>query len=265
MRTAAPLLGQTNTPEDSLSFLTQKGTYATLLAGIGSDIDGAERGAQGNRVKSYVDEAFSGLIRSSNAFGRAMEKVKYSGPSKIDGPALVAAENTANRAAAALLDQCHASLSDFLGDRKAGIRNQLILTLVLSLAIFAAACLLGTSLSRSITRPLAAIARSVERLGRSETDQPVEESDRTDELGPIAAALENWRLSLIEGARRREVEASETKARLERSQRLETRIRRFNDDISISVETTSAAAAQLEATSQSMRETAEYTTTFQPA
>ena len=74
-------------------------------------------------------------------------------------------------------------------------------------------------IARSITNPLGALVASVGLLARGETDHQVPGAERGDEMGPLAKALEGWRVGMVE-ARRREDEDRDQMAKREARQRL---------------------------------------------
>ena len=114
-------------------------------------------------------------------------------------------------------------------------------------------------ISRSITLPLGQMIGLVERLGRGETEAAVRGTDRRDEFGPLAKALEHWRSSLIEAERQREEDQARTIRREERARRMETLTGEFDQGASGVIDTVSSAATEMEATAQTMMATAERT------
>jgi methyl-accepting chemotaxis protein len=119
--------------------------------------------------------------------------------------------------------------------------------------------LLSVSVSRSIQRPLSIVIAAVQRLGRGETDLAVEGTDRIDELGPLARALEQWRLGMIEAERRRQAEQEEILRREARSRTLDELTTRFDRTVTQVIDTVAGASTELEVTAASMSASAQQT------
>jgi len=125
------------------------------------------------------------------------------------------------------------------------------------------ALLLGSALAyvigRSITRPLGQIIASVEYLENGETAREVAGVDRTDELGPLAKALDRWRLAQIEAERLKKIREAEQEAREQRTRLIGSLTSDFDRTVSGGLTTVSDAAADLNNTAQSMAANAEQT------
>jgi len=127
-------------------------------------------------------------------------------------------------------------------------------------AIGALAALVGTlTVARGIIMPMRRLSDEVQRLGQGDTAQPVPETGRADEIGPLARALESWRRSLIEVVSRRHHEQQESAGREARALALETASRRFESGIVAVVEGVSAAVRQLQDSASSLSATAAQT------
>jgi len=111
---------------------------------------------------------------------------------------------------------------------------------------------IGSAISLSITRPLTGIMHDVDRLGRKETSIKVAGTDRTDEIGPLAQALDRWRLSIIDEAHQQEEERQRTAQQVARAQRLETLTHEFDGQIGTALHTVSSNSAQLNSTAQAL-------------
>ena len=118
---------------------------------------------------------------------------------------------------------------------------------------------LAIAISRSIIRPLGDMIGLVGRLGRGETSVAVHGTDRTDEFGPLAQALERWRAGLIEAEGQRAEEQARTVRREERARKMEALTGEFDQGASGVIGTVSGAATEMEATAQTLMSTAEQT------
>ncbi len=70
--------------------------------------------------------------------------------------------------------------------------------LIVSAAAIAAVLALGLLIGRSITKPLDRVTGAIHRISEGSYDVTVTDTDRTDELGDIAKAVEQQRVALIE-------------------------------------------------------------------
>jgi methyl-accepting chemotaxis protein len=116
---------------------------------------------------------------------------------------------------------------------------------------------IGTS--RSITRPLAEIITAVRRLGRGETTDTVSGTDRADEIGPLAKALDQWRMGLIEAEIRKNQDREELARREKRAHTLETLTGDFDRGVSTVIDAVAGATNEMEHTAQAMSTNAEQT------
>jgi methyl-accepting chemotaxis protein len=98
------------------------------------------------------------------------------------------------------------------------------------------ACLLfgigvGVAVSRSITGPLSRLVHTVSQLAEGRVDMVVPETERVDELGPLARALEHRRQTLIEEEARHRREQEEARHRDRRARAIEDATRQFDTQI----------------------------------
>jgi len=115
---------------------------------------------------------------------------------------------------------------------------------------------LAVAISRSITRPLREMIGLVGRLGRGDTKTAVRGTDRADEFGPLALALEQWRASLIAADGQRAEEQARSIRRDERTRTVEALTGEFDRGASGVINTVSGAATEMEATARTMMSTA---------
>src|SRR6202040_2466998 len=100
------------------------------------------------------------------------------------------------------------------------------------LAILAGAVVLAFLLGRGLSRPLAAITAVMNRLSSGEIDVTIPGSERRDELGTMAAAVDVFRRSMIEARGMREAqEASKQQTELEKKALQRQMADRFEADV----------------------------------
>ena len=182
-----------------------------------------------------------------------------------------APEYAQSKAAAGKISAAIDQVADTLGKDYQGVADAKAAEAIGGIATFttlaavigAIAVIIGLAgsiiIARSITNPLGTLVASVGRLARGETDHQVPGAERGDELGPLAKALDGWRLGMVE-ARRREAEDREQVVRREARQRLITEsTQRFDATIVAMLAKVKAAAQQLHGSADALTANAERT------
>jgi methyl-accepting chemotaxis protein len=124
-----------------------------------------------------------------------------------------------------------------------------------TVAILIGAILLALLLGRGLSRPLAAITAVMNRLSGGEIDVTIPGSERRDELGTMASAVDVFRRSMIEARGMREAqEASKQQTELEKKALQRQMADRFEADVK------SVVAAVAQATADMQRAAGEITT-----
>ena len=124
-----------------------------------------------------------------------------------------------------------------------------------TIAILAGAIVLAFLLGRGLSRPLAAITAVMNRLSGGEIDVTIPGSERRDELGTMAGAVDVFRRSMIEARSMRETqEASKQQTELEKKALQRQMADRFETDVK------SVVAAVAQATTDMQRVAGEITT-----
>jgi methyl-accepting chemotaxis protein len=114
-------------------------------------------------------------------------------------------------------------------------------------AILAGAVLLAFLLGRGLSRPLAAITAVMNRLSSGEIDVTIPGSERRDELGTMAAAVDVFRRSMIESRGMRDAqEASKQQAELEKRALQRQMADRFEADVKSVVATVARATSEMQ-------------------
>jgi methyl-accepting chemotaxis protein len=130
-----------------------------------------------------------------------------------------------------------------------------------TMVILAAGVLLALLLGRGLSRPLAAITASMNRLSRGDHAVAIPGAGRRDELGTMAAAVQVFRDNMMENDRlRAESEALKTRAAAQRRDAMHGLAAKFEANIGGVVKGVAAAATELQSTAQAMAATSEETT-----
>ena len=127
------------------------------------------------------------------------------------------------------------------------------------LLLCGAAILIGTGIMvwsiRSL-RPLRGLTATMNRLSRRELDTPVIGTDRGDEVGAMARAVQIFKDGMMEADASAVRQEAEHRDKERRAQHLETLIGKFERTIGQMVGLLSAASTEMEATARAMSSTA---------
>lgn len=116
-----------------------------------------------------------------------------------------------------------------------------------TVAILAVAIVLAFLLGRGLSRPLAAITAVMNRLSSGEIDVTIPGSERRDELGTMAAAVDVFRRSMIEARGMRDAqEASKQQSELEKKALQRQMADRFEADVKSVVATVAKATSDMQ-------------------
>ena len=126
----------------------------------------------------------------------------------------------------------------------------LVVTAVLGLGV--AVGLLALITLYGVTRPLAAMTAAMGRLAAGDLAVAVSGTERRDEVGLLARALQVFKDNALEARRLAEAQAAEDAAKMRRAQRLDALTRAFEHNVSLLTQGLAGAATEMEATAQSM-------------
>ncbi|WP_316980307.1 methyl-accepting chemotaxis protein [Shumkonia mesophila] len=136
------------------------------------------------------------------------------------------------------------------------------LAIVGSVSLLILLLIVGGSLviSRSITRPLSHVAANMQQLAKGDVSVTVEGTDRGDEVGGMARAVQVFKDNKIEADRLAEEQRRQEQERAARAKRIEDLCKAFDATSSEAVRSVAAAATEMQSSSESMSATAEEAT-----
>jgi methyl-accepting chemotaxis protein len=134
------------------------------------------------------------------------------------------------------------------------------LMIAAALGIIAALGLIGGIVIFGITRPLGVMTASMGRLATGDLDVDVSGTERKDEVGVLARALQVFKDNAIEARRLAAAQEVENQAKMRRAQVLDGLTKTFERNVSALTQGLSSAATEMEATAQSMTAVANQTT-----
>lgn len=137
---------------------------------------------------------------------------------------------------------------------------RLVMIVVAAVGVFGGA-ILGFLLARfQVSKPLTESITVLNRLAKEDTSADITGTDRMDEIGDIAKAMETFKENLIQTRRlQREAEESKQQAAEERRKAMLELADRFESRIGSVVNVVSSAAQELQATSQQLAAAVEET------
>ncbi len=121
-----------------------------------------------------------------------------------------------------------------------------------ALGLMAAIALLGAIALYAIARPLGGIAASMGRLAGGDLGIAVAGTNRKDEIGQLARALQVFKDNAIEARRLAAEQEAENDAKMRRAHHLDQLTQAFESKVSALADGLSAAATEMEATARSM-------------
>jgi methyl-accepting chemotaxis protein len=134
-------------------------------------------------------------------------------------------------------------------------------TLIASAAagIIAALGLIGAIVISGITRPLGAMTTAMGQLANGDLAINVTGTERKDEVGTLARALQVFKDNAIEARRLAAEQAAEDEAKMRRAKLLDDLTKTFERNVSAMTQGLASAATEMEATAQTMTSIADET------
>ncbi|MEZ0168886.1 methyl-accepting chemotaxis protein [Microvirga sp. TS319] len=114
--------------------------------------------------------------------------------------------------------------------------------------------------ARSLATPITRMTATMKTLAQGDTNVQVTDTDRADEIGAMAGAVQIFKEALIAKRGADEAAAVEADAKMRRAQMLDELTRQFEANVSVLTGSLSAAATEMETTAQSMTSVADQTT-----
>ncbi|WP_207460498.1 methyl-accepting chemotaxis protein [Azospirillum sp. SYSU D00513] len=128
------------------------------------------------------------------------------------------------------------------------------------LALVTAICVAaGWIVIATVAKPIQAMTGLMERLAGHDLAVAVTGTERRDEIGAMARAVQVFKDGLIEADRLAAVQSAEQQAKQRRAETVDRLIREFEGSATTALRTVSAAASELDATAQSMAAMAQQT------
>ena len=219
--------------------------------------DSLQRRATNEAIKADLIAFFAAADRSI-AFGLKNEDAAALGLSKGE-------VRSARKKVGELVARCvETNLVDLqaakqLAAQTAGwAKTTLIVTALIGLVL--AVALLAQITLRGVTRPLHVMTAALGRLAEGDLNVIVAGTERRDEVGQLARALQVFKDNAVTARRVAVEQAGESAAKMRRIERLDQITQTFERDVSVLTQGLAGTSAEMEATAQSMSSIAAQTT-----
>ncbi|MBL8698048.1 MAG: HAMP domain-containing protein [Alphaproteobacteria bacterium] len=132
------------------------------------------------------------------------------------------------------------------------------LAAILLLGVLAAAGIAWLT-ARTIVPPIVAMTGTMGRLAHGDLATEIPGRERRDEIGAMAKSVQVFKDGMIEAERLRAVQQEAQQRQLERAQKIETCVARFEGEVGEIVRSVSTAATELESAARAMSESSDST------
>lgn len=132
------------------------------------------------------------------------------------------------------------------------LHHGLMIGALVSMGVVVLLTFVGINVARSITKPIIYIVQGMDTLRQGDTKIVIHGSDRPDEIGDMARALEAFRNTALEQQKLAASAKKEQQYKEERQQKIEALLRGFEQQCSVAVGTVASAATQLSHTAESL-------------
>ncbi len=246
---------------------------ATMLLARGEKAAAAETEAAFHEMAKALAQlekvtgasAYKGEVAEAKTLGTQYEEAFKEG-AKLDAEfneiletEIVKASDESIAEAEKIMAEIAADESKDADELSTTITSTEILIVVLSLVAFAFGMAVAWLSGRSISNPVVEMTGAMRSLAGGDTSAIVPAQDRRDEIGEMAASVQVFKDSMIEGNRLRAAQAKEQEAKERRQKMIDEATARFETKMTDVVKIVASASTELQASAQSLSATAEET------
>ncbi|CAN5493722.1 HAMP domain-containing methyl-accepting chemotaxis protein [soil metagenome] len=148
-----------------------------------------------------------------------------------------------------------------LGSAYDGARLSFIVALLVLVAVATASAAMIVMVRRRIVQPIVGITASMTRLASGDASEATSASDRRDEIGAMAAAVQVFKDNMITASRLAAEQATENDAKMRRAHLIDGLTKSFESRIGELVNGLSSSSSTMETAARSMSSTATTTNT----
>jgi methyl-accepting chemotaxis protein len=241
------------TEAERLALSHSQGKTDQILAGLlelrGNPATPANvEAALGKMQDAYVDR-----------FGQELKLVKegaISGKYEHDVDTYFVESQKGLGAIIVLRDALYDNAAEILASAYSTARLSFMIALAVLAAVIAASAGLVTMVRRRVCTPIVDITASMSRLAAGDTAGDIPASERQDEIGAMAAAVQVFKDNMIKAERLAAEQSAENDIKMRRARVLDELTRSFESKVGELVSGLSSSSATMEATARSMSSTA---------
>jgi methyl-accepting chemotaxis protein len=156
-------------------------------------------------------------------------------------------------------DAFYDNAEDLLGQAYSNARFSFVVALLVLIAVAAASVGMVVMVRRRIVQPIVDITGAMSRLAGGDVAGAIPASDRRDEIGAMAAAVQVFKDNMIRAERLTAEQAAENDAKMRRAQVIDDLTKSFESRIGELVSGLSSSSTVMESTARSMSATASTT------
>ena len=146
-----------------------------------------------------------------------------------------------------------------VAEAEAPIANMRNTVLLVAMVMLLGVGAMGVFLARGITRPIAGVNEAMRKLATGDTGIAITGTERADEVGDMARAVEVFRDNAVHQAELEAEKRREEAARQQRSEEVEQSIRDFDQQVTAILKSVDDAITEMEQSAQAMAATADQT------
>ncbi|OKO71692.1 nitrate- and nitrite sensing domain-containing protein [Bradyrhizobium sp. NAS96.2] len=231
---------------------------AVGLAAAQESFFSAFRAAASREARELFTRTMSGsAIDTFNAMRKTVEQGGLTGDFKsLDSKSWFDAATVRIDMLKTVEDGLAAELSRLMADKRAEATVSLAVVAGMMLLALLAGLLAILAMARSITLPIHALASDMTGLAEGRLDLRVGATDRGDEIGVMARAVQFFKESMIRSTELAARDSEAVNQRAARVARVGDLTNQFHDDIGAVIDAVISASAQLEATAAQMSKSA---------
>ncbi|MEO3428302.1 methyl-accepting chemotaxis protein [Pelagibius sp. CAU 1746] len=141
----------------------------------------------------------------------------------------------------------------------AGVTEMRNSSLILAAFILTFFTVAGIFIARGIVRPISAMTLAMGELAAGNKAIDIPARERNDEIGEMAKAVEVFKQNAIEAERLAKEQAAEAEAKAKRAQQVEDLSKRFDEKVTVVLNSVASATVEMRSTAETMSSTADRT------
>ena len=153
-------------------------------------------------------------------------------------------------------DALYDNAEQILAAAYSGARLSFMIALAVLAAVIAASCGLVVMVQRRVCKPIVDITASMSKLAAGDTAGAIPASERKDEIGAMAAAVQVFKNNMIKAERLSAEQAAENDIKMRRARVLDDLTKSFESKVGELIHGLSSSSGTMEATARSMSSTA---------